>query len=206
MNDPGPSNGPRPPIPAWLKYSFTSFVGILVPLYWREYGPVNFLWFSDLALFAIVISLWTGHPLPASMLAVGVLLIEVVWIIDFALLVVAGSSPTGWSNYMISEDIPVGVRVVSLFHLALPPLLLWMTRRLGYDRRAWAAQSVLTLVVLPVTWLVSPLDRNINWVHGPGQPQQWVPPLAWLGLLMAVLPLVVYAITHRLLIWWAERR
>jgi hypothetical protein len=53
-------------IPLWLKVAFTVFVAVLVPIYWREYGPANFLWFSDIALFAIVVGLWTGHPLPAA--------------------------------------------------------------------------------------------------------------------------------------------
>jgi len=192
-------------MPAWLRYSFTLFVAVLVPVYWREYGPANFLWFSDIALFAILASLWTGHPLPVSMLAVGVLLLEVVWAADFLLLLLAGASPTGLSDYMRSPQIPLHVRALSLFHLALPPLLLWMTRRLGYDRRAWAAQSALALVVVPVSYLVSPPDRNINWAYGPVGPQDWMPPLAWLVVLLAFLTLLLYPLTHRVLIWWTGR-
>jgi hypothetical protein len=196
----------RPDLPRWLQLSFTAFVAVLVPIYWREYGPANFLWFSDIALFAIVVGLWTGHPLPASMTAVGVLLLESVWILDFALLIVTGSSPVGLAEYMRDEDIPAGVRAVSLFHLVLPPLLLWMVHRLGYDRRAWLAETGLALVVLPVTYLVSPPEKNINWVFGPAGVQTWLPPLAWLGLLMVTLPLLVYWPTHRLLLWWSARQ
>jgi hypothetical protein len=192
-------------LPRWLQVSFTAFVALLVPIYWREYGPANFLWFSDIALFAIVIGLWTGHPLPASMTAVGVLLLEIAWAIDFATLMLAETSPTGLAEYMRDPEIPAAVRGVSLFHLVLPPLLLWMVHRLGYDRRAWTAQTCLALIVLPVTYLVSPPEKNINWVFGPGDVQAWLPPLAWLGLLMAGLPLVIFWPTHRLLLWWSER-
>jgi hypothetical protein len=195
----------RVEVPRLLQVTFTAFVAVLVPIYWREYGPANFLWFSDIALFAIVIGLWTAHPLPASMTAVGVLLLEIVWIVDFAVLMVTGTSPVGLAEYMRDEDIPAAVRAVSLFHLVLPPLLLWMIYRLGYDRRAWIAQTGLAMVVLPVTYLVSPREKNINWVFGPAGVQDWMPPLAWLGLLMVALPLVIYWPTHQLLLWWARR-
>lgn len=32
-------------IPIWLKIAYTLFVCMLVPIYWRQYGPVNFLCF-----------------------------------------------------------------------------------------------------------------------------------------------------------------
>lgn len=72
--------------------------------------------------------------------------------------------------------------------------------RLGYDRRAWVAQSLLAMIILPVTfWLTDPAD-NINWVFGPGsKPQQRIPPLLYLSLLMLFVPLVLYLPTHLLL-------
>jgi hypothetical protein len=188
---------PDKPLPLWLRLAFTAFVAVLVPVYWREYGPSNFLWFSDIALFAILVTLWTRHPLPSSMTAVGVLFLELIWTVDFLLLLVAGGSPIGLADYMCDESIPAGVRAISLFHLVLPPLLLWLMYRLGYDRRAFLAQTALALVVLPVTWLVSGPDANINWVYGPGdEPQDWMPQWAWLLVLMAVFPLVVYLPSH----------
>jgi hypothetical protein len=187
------------PLPLWLRLAFTAFVAVLVPVYWREYGPSNFLWFSDIALFAILVTLWTRHPLPASMTAVGVLFLELIWTVDFLLLLVAGGSPVGLAEYMRDESIPAGVRAISLFHLVLPPLLLWLMYRLGYDRRAFLAQTALALVVLPVTWALTSPDDNINWVYGlAGGPQDMMPPLAWLALLMGGVPLLVYLPSHLL--------
>lgn len=187
------------PPPLWLKIAFTAFVAVLIPVYWREYGPSNFLWFSDIALFAAVVTLWMGHPLPASMAAVGVLLLELVWTIDFGIVMIAGASPIGLADYMRDDSIPAGVRAISLFHLALPPLLVWLMHRLGYDRRAFLAQTALALVVLPVTWLVTSPDDNINWVFGLADGQQEVlPPLVYLALLMAAFPLAIYLPSHLL--------
>ena len=45
-------------IPLSLKLIYTLFVCALVPIYWRKYGPANFLWFSDIALLVLVPALW----------------------------------------------------------------------------------------------------------------------------------------------------
>jgi len=41
-------------IPLGLKIIYTLFVCALAPIYWRKYGPANFLWFSDIALLVLV--------------------------------------------------------------------------------------------------------------------------------------------------------
>jgi len=46
-------------IPLWIKVVFTTFVMVLVPYYWREYGPTNFFYYGDVALFLAVIAAWT---------------------------------------------------------------------------------------------------------------------------------------------------
>ena len=42
------------------------------------------------------------------------------------------------------------------------------------------------------------LPININYVHGlsADRPQQWMPPLAYLGLMLVGLPVVIYLPTH----------
>ena len=50
-------------IPFGLKIIYTIFVCALVPIYWRQYGPANFLWFSDIALLALVPALWLENAL-----------------------------------------------------------------------------------------------------------------------------------------------
>ena len=45
------------------------------------------------------------------------------------------------------------------------------------------------------------LPVNINYVYGlnEGKPQEWMPPLTYLGLLMVGLPICMFLPTHRLL-------
>jgi hypothetical protein len=184
-------------LPLPVKVVYTLFVGVLVPVYWRHYGPANFLWFSDVALLLTVPALWLESRWLASTQAVSVGLLELVWIADFLVRLVTGVQLTGIAGYMFEADKPLYLRGLSLFHLVLPFLLLWMTYRLGYDRRAWLAQTVLAWAILLVCFFFTDRAENINWVFGPGrEPQDWVAPGLYLALLMVAFPVGVYLPTH----------
>ena len=124
-------------IPLSLKVIYTLFICALVPIYWREYGPANFLWFSDIALLALVTALWLENALLASMVAISVVLFEALWNIDFFFRLATRKSLIGLSAYMFDPKIPLFIRGLSAFHIVLPLLLLWMLHRLGYDQRAF---------------------------------------------------------------------
>jgi hypothetical protein len=187
-------------IPLWLKVSFTLFVCLLVPVYWVQYGPGNFLWFSDIALLLTVPALWLESALLASMSTLAVVVLEVVWIVDFFVRLIAGVSVTALSRYMFDPKISLLVRALSLFHIALPLLLLWMVYRLGYDSRALGVQTLLSWIVLPISYLLTERSENVNWVYGFwNQPQRWMPAQLYLVLLMALFPLVIYLPMHFLL-------
>jgi len=186
--------------PLWLKIAFTLFVLILIPIYWRQYGASNFLWFSDIALFVTAAALWLENGLLASMMTLSILLLDIAWNIDFIGGLLAGRNVFGLSKYMFDGTIPRPVRLVSLFHIWFPPLLLWMVYRLGYDERALLGQTLVAWLVLPVTYAFADTRENINWVRGPkGEPQKVMPALLYLGLLMLLLPLLIYLPTHLVL-------
>lgn len=65
------------------KVGYTVLVCIIVPIYWHELGPTNFLWFSDIALIALVAAVWLENRLIVSTMAVSVLLLETAWVMDF---------------------------------------------------------------------------------------------------------------------------
>jgi hypothetical protein len=189
------------PLPAAVKILYTLFVCVLVPAYWRQYGPANFLWFSDLALLIGLAALWLESPLLASMQAVSVLLLELIWSAEFLLALVTRKPITGLVDYMFKSDKPLWLRGLSLFHLALPPLLLWLVYCFGYDRRAWIAQTILFWVVVPICFFFTKPSENINWVFGPGErPQQRISPRLYFISIMAGVPLFIYLPTHFLLI------
>ena len=187
-------------MPEWLKIVYTLFICVLVPVYWVKYGPGNFLWFSDIALFATAAALWLENSLIASMMSLSVIVLESVWIIDFVIGLIAGSSVIGLSAYMFDSKISLPVRALSLFHVVLPLLLVWLLYRFRYDTRALAAQTLLAWVVLPASYFLTKPSENVNWVYGPGGgPQKWMPAPLYLVLLMLAFPLVLYVPTHFLL-------
>jgi hypothetical protein len=186
-------------IPLDLKVGYTIFVCALVPIYWREYGPANFLWFSDIALLALVPALWLENALLVSMLAISVVFFEALWNLDFFFRLATGKSLIGLSAYMFDPGIPLFIRGLSSFHIVLPLLLLWMLHRVGYDHRAFLWQTIVALVVLPLSYLVSNAQENVNWVYGLGENRQRILPAPlFLTLLMLLFPLAVYLPTHLL--------
>lgn len=190
-----PRNGNR--IPLWVKIPYTLMVCIIVPVYWRDLGPANFLWFSDIALIVLVPALWLENRFLASTMAVAVLIPELAWVVDF----LSGSSLFQIAAYMFSDETSLHIRILSgTFHLALPPVLLLMLGRYGYDRRAFAVQSLIALVVVPLSRLVSGPKENINWVYGPAEPQTWLPDPVYLGLLLLAFIFVIYLPSHLLFI------
>ncbi len=193
-------------LPLWIKLSYTGMVAVILPVYAVHYGWRNYLWFSDIALVTTATALWFENALIASMMAVGVLLPELLWSASFMGRLLFAVRMSELAGYMFDSNKPRYLRALSLFHLALPFTLLWMVARLGYDSRALIAQTVLALIVLPVTYLVvRPHDENINWVCGLGSRQSRLAPRTYLALLMFSLPVVVYLPTHIVLkIWFSE--
>src|SRR5690242_2996946 len=197
-------------IPLALKLALTAFVCVQVPFYWSAYGPTNFLYFCDIALFLTVASVLTEKRLPASMAAVGILLPQLLWVIDF-IGGLFGHPVVNMTDYMFQDSQPLYARAISLFHGWLPFVLLYVVYRLGYDRRALAAGTVLAWVLMLIAYFFlpappAPVDQsnlpvNVNYVYGlsDDKPQEWMPPLAWLGVMMVGLPLVFFMPTHLIL-------
>lgn len=189
-------------IPLWIKLACTLFVLVTVAVYAFKYPPCNFLWFSDIALIGTVPALWLESGFLASMMAIGVLLPEAFWNLGFFGQLFTGRRISGLTDYMFDAAKPLYLRALSLFHVFLPLLLLWMVARLGYDPDALAAQTALAWIVLPLCYRFTDPKENVNWVFGPGSaPQRRLHPLAYLALIMTGFPLLLYLPTHVLLLW-----
>lgn len=216
----GPSAAARPPGDDksrrtfhWIKWGFTAFMLVLVPYYWMEYGPTNFLYFCDIALFLALASLWTRWPLFASMALVGLLVPQLVWQLDFVAQCV-GLPHLGLTNYMFDPSISLFARFLSFFHFWLPILLIYVVHQLGFDRRSMLGWTLIAWIAVLVsfTCLPAPGDvlefpnqpHNVNYVYGfsPDEAQTWLSPNAWLMALMIGLPMLVYLPTYLLLKRW----
>jgi hypothetical protein len=193
-------------IPLWLKISWTLWVIAWAPVYARQYGAQNFLYFCDLGNFFITLALWLESPLIFSWQASGLLLFQTLYCVDLAGAIVSGHHIIGGTEYMFDPHVPLFVRLLSLFHVVTPPLLLWAIYRLGYDKRGWKYQTLTTWIVVPINYFWRP-QYDVNWARGPFfREQHVVPGAVYLTAYLILVPLLVYWPTHRLLRWWMRFR
>jgi hypothetical protein len=189
-------------IPLGMKIAWTAGVALWAPIYWRQYGGQNFLYFCDLGNFLIAAALWSESRLLFSLEAVGLLVFQTLYTVDLAGAALFGRHAIGGTEYMLDRSIPLLVRLLGLYHLVVPPLLLWAVRRLGYDGSAWKWQTLLTALVVPINYFWRPA-YNVNWARGLGHEQHAMPGWLYLVLYLTVVPLVVYWPTHAALKWWS---
>lgn len=194
-------------IPLWVKGVFTAFVLVLVPNYWKAYGPTNFLYFCDVALLLTLIALWTESALITSACAVGIVLPQILWMADF-ISTMMGHPITGMTGYMFNGAIPWFSRFLSFFHFWLPIVLVWMLWRLGYDHRGFKLWTVLAWSLMAISFFFLPpppapkghpgMPVNVNYVYGLSDtgPQTWLQPNAYFALLLLALPTLVFLPSH----------
>jgi len=191
-------------IPLWLKIAWTAWVAIWGPVYCKQYGAQNFLFFCDLGNFLIALALWLESRLIFSWQAVGLLLVQTLYALDLIGAFVFDKHAIGGTEYMFDPAIPLLTRLLGLYHLVVSPLLLWAVRRLGYDPRAWKWQTVTACVVVPISHFWRP-QFNVNWAAGIGHEQHVVPGWFYLGGYLVVASTVVYWPTHLFLRWWSSQ-
>ena len=185
----------KKPIFLWVKIPYTLFVCVMVVVYLLDYGPSNLLWFSDIGLLMAVPALWLESARLSSMIAVGTLFLESLWTVDFLVRLVSGVNLVGLSYYMFEPDKSLFLRGLSLFHVIMPVLAVWLIYRLGYDRRALIAQTILCWIVLLFCYFFTDPAKNINLVFGFGEKFPLQGRVYFLAL-MAFDPLVIYLPTH----------
>jgi len=196
---------PTPRISLWIKVLWTVWVMVWAPLYWRQYGLQNFLFFCDLGNVFIMVALWLESPLIFSWQATALLIFQTLFTIDLAGAVVSGHHWIGGTEYMFDSHIPLAIRLLSLFHVVTPALLLWAIWRLGYDPRGWKLQTLTAWIVVPINYFWRP-QFDVNWARGPFfREQHAMPGLVYLLGYLVVVPAVVYFPTQRILMWLTRR-
>ena len=193
-------------IPLWLKVLWTVCVIVWIPLYWRQYGSQNFLFFCDLGNLFIAAALWLESSLLFSWQAVGLLVFQILFALDLAIALVSGRHLIGGTEYMFDAQVPLPIRLISLFHLVTPPLLLWAIHRVGYDPRGWKCQTLTAWIIVPINYFWRP-QYDVNWARGLFfREQHAVPGLVYLLAYLIIVPAVIYYPTHRLLLLCFPRR
>ena len=191
-------------VPLWLKVAWTAWLVVWAPVYWRQYGAQNFLYFCDLENFLIAAGLWLESRLIVSWQAVGLLVFQSLYSLDLIGAILFRRHIVGGTEYMFDPKVPLFVRLLGLYHLVVPPLLVWAVRRLGYDERAWKLQTITAWVLVPINFYWR-LQYDVNWARGIGHEQHTVPHWMYLAAYLVLVPLVVYLPTHWALKRWAAK-
>ena len=194
-------------LPLWLKFAYLLWMGIWVPVYWLHHGPANFLWLCDVANFFVAIGLLWESPVILSSQAVGVLVIQIVWMVDYFGRLALGLHLIGGTEYMFEASQPWWLRAMSLFHIFVPALLIWPIWCLGYDRRGWQLEAALAWLILPLSFVIGLPEDNLNWLWAPfGIEQTLMTPEQYLLFCMLAYPVLLFWPPHRLLLWWSTRQ
>ena len=185
-----------------MKIGWTIWLLVWAPIYWRQYGAQNFLYFCDVGNFLIAVGLWFESRLVLSWQAVGLLVFQTLYAIDLIAALLFRHHIIGGTEYMFDPKIGLFVRLLGLYHLVVPALLLWSVRRLGYDPEAlrWQTFTAWSLVLFSFSWRP---EYNVNWARGLGHEQHIIPPWLYLIIYLIVVPVVVYWPTHLALKRWA---
>ena len=187
------------PIPTAVRVAALVWLVAFMAVYWRTYGPENFLQLCDVAVILTCWGLWRGSSLLLSSQALSSLVVDIAWVLDLFWRLVLGRHLMGGTEYMWDAQWPLAVRAMSLFHVLWPVLLIWAVRRVGYDRRAWLLQSLIALALLITSRLVLP-EANLNFTQtDPFFHRQVGPAPVHVFLTWLVLITVVYWPTHRVL-------
>jgi hypothetical protein len=155
---------PRSPagkIPDYARWFAIFWLLIWIPAYWHTWGLGNFVQLCDIAVLLTCIGLWTGSALLISSQAISSILIDAAWALDAGWRLFSGHHLTGGTEYLFDPQYPLPVRMLSLYHLAMPVILLWALSRLGYDRRGLQLQCAIVPLSFVAARFESP-QKNMN--------------------------------------------
>jgi hypothetical protein len=177
--------------PNWLRWATLVWLAVWFPAYWHTWGAANFVHLCDIAVILTCVGVWTNSALLISSQAVGSLIVDTAWALDAGAKFFFGRQLFGGTEYLFDAHYPLWIRLLTLFHLAMPPLLLWGIHRMGYDRRGWALQSAIALPAFIAARFTS-AAANINYVFtDPFIHRAWGPApihvvISWLFMVFVV--------------------
>jgi hypothetical protein len=182
--------------PIWMCWTALVWFAVWFPAYWQVWGAANFIHLCDVAVILTCIGMWTQSPLLISSQAVGTLIVDAAWTIDAASRGLFRRALVPGNEYLFDPRYPLWIRLLTLFHLVMPALLLWGIYRMGYDRRAWVFESAIALPVFALARLTNSAT-NIDFAFSdPFFHRQIGPAPIHVLIIWLFMVLVVYLPTH----------
>jgi len=145
-----------------LRWAAVGWLAVWIPVYWHAWGWQNFLHLCDVAVILSCAGIILGSRLLISSQALATLIPGFVWSLDAGWRIAFGHNLMGGTEYLWDASQPLWIRMLSLFHVVLPVLLVMLCIRFGYDRRALAIQSGITIALLVVSRWIG-VSANLNY-------------------------------------------
>jgi hypothetical protein len=159
------SASPPQAIPAGVRIAAGVFFLAWAPTYWHFWGPTNVLFLCDIAVILSSVGFVIQSPLLLSSQAVSLTVVSLFWTLDVCWHLLFGRNLIGGTDYMFDERYPLWLRLISLYHIVLPVLLIWALSRRGYDRRGFRLQcAIAAIAVLGARGANSGLNINFAFV------------------------------------------
>ncbi len=179
-----------------LRIAALVWLVVWIPIYWRTWGASNFLQFCDIAVILTCVGLLANSRLLLSSQAVVSPRVDLAGMVDAASQLFFRHRLTGGTDYLFAAQYPLAIRLLSLFHVVLPFLLIWVLYRVGYDSRGFVLQSVVTAVAFAASRFTTPA-KNMNFAFtDPFFRRQWGPPAVHIAVSLLFMILAVYLPTH----------
>lgn len=186
------------PLPR-LRWLAPAWLAVYLPAYTAAYGLLNFAFLCNVGVILTAVGLWRGSALLLSSQAVAALAVCLVWAADAGSRLLTGTYLMGGTAYLWDPQYPLFTRLLSLYHVGWPVVLVVALRRTGYDRRGLALQAGFAVVAIALSRLTSP-TLNINFAHtDPFFHGALGPPALHVAITVAALVAGAYWPTHVLL-------
>ena len=185
--------------PAWVRCTSLIWFVIWLPAYWRTWGVENFLHLCDITVILTCAGLFWSNALLLSSQSVATIIPDLLWDIDAASRLFSGRNLLGGTEYMWDAHYALWLRLLSLFHVIWPLLLLWSLKRVGYNRRGFALQAAIGAAAMIAARFTSS-SLNINYAfRDPILHRPWGPAPVHVALMWISLVILMYLPTHLVL-------
>lgn len=180
-----------------LRWLGLVWLAIYLPSYAAAYGLTNFLFLCNLGVVLTAVALIVESPLLLSSQALAAPVIGLAWSLDAGWRLATGSFLYGATGYMWDPQYPLFTRLLSLYHVAWPLLVLYCVRRLGYDRRGWALQTAIAASAIVAARLLTAPADNVNFAfEDPFFGVQIGPAPVHVAAVLLALAGAAYGLTH----------
>jgi hypothetical protein len=188
-----------------LRWAGVIWLAVWIPAYWHAWGWRNFLHFCDVAVFLSCVGFWTRGSLLLSSQALASIIPDAVWCLDAAWRVFTTRGLFGGTEYMWDTKVALWIRLLSLFHVVLPCLLIYAAVKAGYDGRGLGLQMGICAVLLVISRFFSP-QLNLNYAfQEPLLHRSFHPAVLHLAAVFAFITVIFYLPVHALFARCSER-